>query len=220
MRIIIVGGRTKADFLIRSLLAKKHTLVVINDNQQYCTYLAQTHGIPVVYGDPCKRYVLDEAEIDHFDLLIALGPVDADNLAICQTAKRIYHISKVVSVVSNPKNVEVFRKLGVNSAISATYMIANYIEQTSTVESIVNTLAVEQGQIILTELLIDRESPVCNQRIRDIPFAKDMIVGCIVRGVSMIIPNGDTEMHANDKLIILSPPERQDDVIRSVMGGN
>ena len=121
MRIAVAGGKTKADYLIRMLLSKGHELVVINDDREYCTYLCQTHRIPVIHGDPCKLYVMDEAGIEGFDIMIALKPSDADNLAICQTAKRIYHIRKTVAVVGNPKSVDIFKRLGVSTAISATY---------------------------------------------------------------------------------------------------
>lgn len=216
MKIVVAGGKNKADFLISSLLDKKHQLVVINDDPDYCKYLARVHKIPVICGDPCKLYVMDEADIVGFDIVIALKPSDADNLAICQTAKRIYHVSKAVALVSNPKNVEIFRKLGVNNAISATYMIANYIEQASTVENLVSTLSVEHGQIVLTELLVKNDSPVCGRRIMDIQFQDNIIISCIVRGADMLIPNGKTEIRLNDKLIILSPPENQRAVIKTI----
>lgn len=51
-----------------------------------------SYGIPVICGDPCKRYMQEEAEIETFNLLIALMQNDADNLAVCQTASLIYHI--------------------------------------------------------------------------------------------------------------------------------
>ena len=216
MKIVVAGGKSKADFLISSLLDKRHKLVVINDDPEYCKYLARVHNIPIICGDPCKLYVMDEADIANFDLIIALKPGDADTLAICQMAKRIYHVSKTVALVSNPKNVEIFRKLGVSNAISATYMIANYIEQASTVENLVSTLSVEHGQIVLTEILVENDSPVCGRRIMDIDFQENVIISCIVRGADMLVPSGKTEIKANDKLIILSPPERQKAIIREI----
>ena len=63
MKIVIAGGKAKADYLIRLLNGKGHQLIVINDDLEFCTYLSQAHQIPVVHGDPCKLYVLDEANI-------------------------------------------------------------------------------------------------------------------------------------------------------------
>ena len=35
MKIVVAGGRSKADFLIGSLLEKKHEVTVINDEEAY-----------------------------------------------------------------------------------------------------------------------------------------------------------------------------------------
>ena len=218
MKIVIAGGKNKADFLIGSFLHKNHHLVAINDDAEYCRYLAETYQIPIICGDPCKQYVLDDAGIEGFDLIIALKPSDADNLVICQTAKKLYHVKKDVAVVANPKNVEIFKKLGVSTAISATYIVANIIEQASTVESLVNSLPVEQDKITLTELLVESNAPVCNQQIQYIEFPPDIIISCILRGMEMIVPNGRTEILPHDKLIILSAPEKQNQVIQVITG--
>lgn len=213
MKIIVAGGRNKADFLIGSLLEKKQEVTVINDDDEYCSYLSEKYNIPVVVGNPCKQYVLEEAEVDHADILIALRPNDPDNLAICQTAKKIFHVKKVVATVSNPKNVSIFKKLGVNTAISATYTIARIIEQASTIENLVNSLSIEHENIVITELLLTKESYVVNKKLKELSMPENVIVCCILRNVEMIVPNGETILLEHDKLLILSQTAMQDQVL-------
>lgn len=213
MRIIVAGGRNKADFLIGSLLEKKHEVTVVNDEEAYCSYLSEKYNIPVIVGNPCKQYVLEEAEIEHADILIALRPSDPDNLAICQTAKKIFHVKKVVATVTNPKNVSIFKKLGVNTAISATYTIAKIIEQASTIENLVNSLSIEHENIVMTELLLTKECTVLNKKLKELAMPPNVIVCCILRNVEMIVPNGETMLKEHDKLLILSHPNMQDQVL-------
>ena len=87
--------------------------------------------MPVVCGDATKRYVLDDADIEGSDLIIALSDSDADNLVICQMAQRYFDIERQVCTVSDPRNVVVFKKLGISSVISATYTVARLIEEAS-----------------------------------------------------------------------------------------
>lgn len=94
MKIVVAGGRNKADFLIGSLLEKQHEVIVINDKESYCAYLSEKYNIPIITGNPCKRYILEEADIEDADILIALRPCDADNLTICQYAKKSFHVKK------------------------------------------------------------------------------------------------------------------------------
>lgn len=99
MKILIVGGWKKADFLTKSLLEKKHQVVIIHDDHSYCQFLARTYGVPVVCGDGSEPYILEEAEINGYDVVIALTPKDEDNLVICQLAKKQFntHIVKLIA---------------------------------------------------------------------------------------------------------------------------
>lgn len=216
MKIVIAGGRDQADFLIGSLLSKKHALIVINEDHAYCEYLSEAHDITVLNGDPCKLYILNQAHINSFDVLIALTPNDADNLAICQTAKRLYSVKKVVCTVINPKNVEVFKKLGVNTVISATYLISKFIEQASTIENLIKTLSIEDEKVIMSEVIVDRNFFCVGKKVAEITFPENAIISCVIRGTEMIVPNGSTVLLAGDKLLIISTPENQAAAIAAI----
>ena len=58
MKIAIAGGKSHADFLIGSLKRERHRLVVINQDEGFCEYLASCHDIPIVCGDATKRLSL------------------------------------------------------------------------------------------------------------------------------------------------------------------
>ena len=131
MRVAIAGGRSRTDFLVESLIVDGNEVVVINGDRTWCEHMSARHGVPVVCGDATKRYVLDDADIEGFDLAIALSDSDADNLVICQMAQRYFVIERQVCTVSDPRNVVVFKKLGVSSVISATYTVARLIEEAS-----------------------------------------------------------------------------------------
>lgn len=218
MKVVVAGGQKKADFLIELLLNKKYKLKILNDDADYGNYLAKKYGIPVFINDPSSYDSLEEADIYDYDLLIALTPVDADNLVICQTAKKFFKVKKVVSIVNNPRNVDVFKDLGVDTAISATYLVAKMIEQASTFESIVNTLMIESNQVAITDVIVSNTSPLINRELKDIKFSSGITIGCILRGSSVVIPKGDTVIMENDKLLIISEADKQDEVLETVFG--
>lgn len=219
MKIVIAEGKTKADFLISSLLKKKHTLMVINEDRAFCNYLAQTHKIPIFHGDSSKLYTLEDAKIEGYDILIALSAYDSDNLAICQAAKRLFHIKKTVAIVSNPKNVDVFKTLGVNTAVSATYLLTQIIEQASTVDILLHTVSIEHNKLMLTELLMDEHCPYEYHQLQEIPLPDRTLISCVLRGNDMLSPQKELLLLPNDKLIFLSPPSAQDSIISIMTGG-
>lgn len=127
MRVVIVGGRTRADYLMGALAEEAEAVVVINDDRRFCEYLSSRHEGTVIWGDGTKRSVLEDADVAGFDAIVALTGYDADNLAICQVARRFLGIRRQLCIVANPENVRVFRQLGVTAAISGTATLAQGI---------------------------------------------------------------------------------------------
>ena len=47
-------------------------------------------------------------------------------------------------------------------------------------------------------------------------FPKEAIIVCIIRGFNTVIPKGDTKILSQDKLIILSSPKIQNQIIKFI----
>ena len=116
------------------------------------------------------------------------------------------------------KNFEIFKSLGVSSPISGTYVIANLIEQASTLDIFMKSLELEEEKVIITELIVEPDFPVTNKKIMDMELPKNVIIGSIIREGKMIIPNGSTEILSDDKLIIISSKEDQLKAVDAIGG--
>ena len=127
MRVVIVGGRARTDYLMGALAETADTVVVIHDDRRFCEYLSSRHEGTVIWGDGMRLSVLEDAGVAGFDAIVALTGLDTDNLAICQIAKRFLGIRLQLCIVSNPENTRIFRQLGVTAAISATATVAQAI---------------------------------------------------------------------------------------------
>lgn len=219
MKIVVAGGRDEADFLIGLLMLGKHKLIAVNGDRSYCEHLAAAHDdISVMFGDPCKEYVMEDAGIRGFDIVIALREGDADNLEICQMCKRLFAVKKTVCSVRNPKNVEIFELLGVDRAISATYMLAHYIEQASVVEDLVRVMPLENQKVLVNEIMVKSDFPVVDQKLMDMQLPYNAIVSCIIRDAEVIVPNGQSKIMAGDRLIIMTTPQSQAEAVKAIIG--
>jgi len=217
-RVVIAGGRQKADFLISILLEKGCDLTVINEDKAYCEYLAEKYSIPIYCGKPEKLFTFDDANIYGADILITLMLNDADNFVVCQAARRLFSVARIVATVSSPKNVDVFKQLGINTVVSATYTVATIIEQASVVGDIVNTLSLDDEKVVISKITVKEDSPILGKQIMDITFPSNAIISCIVRETGVTVPGGQTLISLNDKLIIISDRNLQKEVIEIVTG--
>jgi trk system potassium uptake protein TrkA len=207
MKIVISEGSSQADFLLRIFKNKKVRLTVINSDRNTCEYLKNHTDIPIFHGDPTKRYVLQEAEIEGADIFISLSDHDEINYVSCQLAKKVFHVKKTISSVSNPKDVEIFEKLGIDSALSSTYLVAKVIEKESLSNDIYQLLNIDNDNVTLTKIRLQSDSPYVDHQLKDINLPFNINISCLLREDDIIIPNGNTTLLADDVLYIVTKSE-------------
>ena len=216
MKIVLTGGKHESDYII-SLLKKKHHLIVINQDASFAEYISSHNNIDVFPGDPTKAYTLSDADCKNADVFLALSDNDTDNYIACITAKKLFNIKRTVAKVKNPKNVELFKRLGIDSVISSTYLLAQTILNESSIENIIKTLSIEDEKIVMLELGIENDFALVDKKIMDIHFPKRVNISCIFRDPHVIIPDGSTIIQPDDKLIIVTTPDQQDELIEFVL---
>lgn len=213
-KILLIGGYRKSKTLAKSLIKKGYKVVVINDNYENCLSLAEIDGLKVINGDGTLPSVLSDASANHCKIAIALTSKDEDNLVACQLCKNRFGVKKTISLVGNPNKTEFFLKMGVDSVICAMDKITAIIEQQATVERITNSVAVAEGKISIVEVKIKHDWAIVGKKLRESNLPLKIIIGCILRGNDSVIPHGDTEILANDILILICEKSAEEKAIR------
>lgn len=213
MQIIIVGGDKEADFVIREFKKRCNHLVIINSSEKIARELSMQNGVEVNVSDPTKMYAYQEAEIQGFDLIISLLEKDEDNFVACQIAKKQFGVKKAICTVSNPDNVTLFEALGIDSPISASYLLTERIKGESDVDSLIRSLSLENDKIKITEIKIKKAFAVAGLALKDIVFPTPCNVCCIYRDPSVLIPRGTTELLDGDTIVLASTSSSQNDLI-------
>lgn len=218
MRIFLIGGFTKTAFLANSLLKQKHHVTAINEVADNCAALAEIERLNVFKGDGSKPFVLEDANIQNADIAIALTNRDEDNLVICQLCKKQFGVKKTVALISDPKKIDFFYRMGVDSVVSAVTVIASVIEQHALLNQISALLPIGEGKVQITQVNIPGNAPIVNNRLSEINLPKEVIIGCILRGETIIIPYGDTLILEGDELIMISSSKNENVAIMELTG--
>lgn len=220
MYIVVAGGGKIGYYLIKTLLTFKHRVAIIEVQEELCRKIANELHIPVVNGDGTNIDTLSELGLEKADTFIAVTGKDEDNLIACQLAKRNFGVKRTIARVNNPKNIEVFQKLGVDIAVSSTSVIAELIEQEIDYSGIKTLMKLRSGKLVLSEIKISDKSPVCNKSLKDINLPKDCILISVIRGDEVVIPNGFTELKEEDYIISVSSKEDQQELKDYFIGKN
>ncbi|NTV89167.1 MAG: TrkA family potassium uptake protein [Clostridiales bacterium] len=213
MFIAIAGGGKVGYYLAKTLLSYKHRVVVVEKNNALCEKIANELNIPVCFGDATTTDVFDQMDVARADVFIAVTGSDEENLIACQLAKRKFEIKRTIARVNNPKNIEVFEKLGVDIAVSSTSIIADLIEQEVDYSGLKTLMKLKNGKIVLSEILIQKDSKVRNKQLKDIDIPGDCILVSVIRDEEVIIPNGFTTLQEGDYVLAVSAQEAQQDLL-------
>ncbi len=128
MRIVIIGGGKLAYYLVKTLNLSEHDITVIELRKDVCENIATDFEVEVYNADGTNIGILQQARCQEADFLIAITGKDENNLIACEIGKKKFNVKQTVAKVNNPKNIEMFIKLGVDKPVSSTQILADIIE--------------------------------------------------------------------------------------------
>lgn len=216
--IFIVGNSLQVKSLAQSLVNKKYPVTVISSNLELCKELSQIDNMVVIFGDGDKRYVLEDADTGKCKIMIAMTDNDADNLAICLMAKKIFNVKKTISLVSDAKKTAFFYQMKVDSVVCTTTTITTIVEQKAILDELATMIPIGEGRVRISEVKVNEDSPIVNKSLYDISLPSQSIIACILRGQSSIIPRGSTQILANDMLLLVAAVEDEMKAIEIITG--
>lgn len=120
-KIIIGGGRAGRD-----LAAQLPESVIIEINREKSEKLSQLAGVEVIIGDGSNEELLKRVGLDDAEAFISLTSDDDVNYQAAAIAKK-YGVPKIIVRVENPEDRERFQKLGIESIMFPTKIVANLI---------------------------------------------------------------------------------------------
>ncbi|MFW6106758.1 MAG: potassium channel family protein [bacterium] len=217
MKVLIVGGGKTLYFLCRTFLAKGHRITVINRDREECVELSRRLNIAVVHGDGSDPTILEEAGAHAADAILAVTPHDQDNLAICQLSQFQFDMPRAVALANDPDNEHIFEKLGI-TAFSTTRIITSLIEQRTVLDDVINLIPVGEGKVNITEIVLADSSPAAGEPLRDLPLPKGSLVAVVLRGEDAVVPGGETELKARDRVILITLPGNHGPALRALTG--
>lgn len=207
MRAIIIGGGKVGYFLVKTLLEKNVRVTLIEKDRDRATQISKELDIDVLWGDGSDLSVLQEANINNCELVAAVTGSDEENLVVCQIVKLSFKNSKTIARINNPKNIKMFRALGVDKTVCSTQVIANIINAEIISDGIKVLQTFEMGSMLLAEINIDSDHRWLNKEIKDIELPRNLVLVSIIRNEEVIYPKGDTLLHVEDKVVFVCDTE-------------
>lgn len=219
MYIIIIGGGSVGYYLCKALLGEGHEVLMMEKDAAKCERFEDELGSVCLRGDGCEVATLAEAGVSRADVFIAATNEDEDNLVACQVAKHKFEVPRTIARVNNPKNQSIFKKLGIDCAISVTNLILEHIEEEIPTHPLIHLLTMEEGKTEIVEVRIPEGSTAVGRSVKELSLPPDSVLALVVRNEHKPqVPTDDTVLQANDRIIALTPTDSEEALRKELTG--
>lgn len=202
-KIVLAGGSNINYQLAKNLKKNRTTLTLIEGEKSKCEELAEELSeILILNGKITNIDLLKEEGIDQADVFVAASTNDEENLLAGLVAKELGS-SKVITIVSGLEYSHFNEIVNVDSILSPQILVLERILEFLH-EGQVSTKSILDGQMRLLEIEVPKRVGKKKVKIKDLNKSSDLIIGIVIRGKEIIIPDGDLELKQKDQLLIFT----------------
>jgi trk system potassium uptake protein TrkA len=148
MKVIIVGCGRVGSELANELSQTGHDVTIVDKNPQSFERLGPAFKGQMVEGVGFDRDVLVQAGVERADALAAVTSGDNSNVITARVARRVFRVPKVVARLYDPRRVEIYQRLGLQTFSTTTWGVRRVIQLLAYRELNV-VMALEEGDVEL-----------------------------------------------------------------------
>ncbi len=211
---IIICGAGRVGFTIAKLLTEQnHSITVIDQSSEDIQKINDDLDVKSIVGKATYPSVLEKANAEDADMIIAVTRNDEINMLICQIAFSIFKIGKKIARIRsqdylNPKFSLVYNKenLPIDVIISPEVEIAKSIQRKLEAPGAIDNVPFADNKIRLLEIDVNEKCPLINIELNKItkkfPKLEANILG-VVREEKFIILKKNDILKLNDKAYVI-----------------
>ncbi|MEA3489354.1 MAG: Trk system potassium transporter TrkA [Candidatus Omnitrophota bacterium] len=208
-KIVVSGDSLTAIHLAEALQTLCEQVILTDPDLEHGRMAASMlHGVEVFHVDCTSSDMLEEINVSQADCFIAAGKYAEDNTMSCLMAKA-EGAGMVIALRDDNRYERLFTSLGLDHIIYPQEITLNAIIEKIQMVSIGAHLKLKTADIEILRIRARKDSPVTGKSLRQLDslFKKSIIIGCVIRSNSVIIPQGDTVIQENDEVMVFSRKE-------------
>ena len=219
-KVLIIGAGRTGRFLAPMLEKNGFQVKVIEKNKDRCELLADKlkRGL-VLCGDGTDVDFLSDEGVAEADVVICLTEDDKLNLLIALLSKYMGAKRTIVRVSRN-EYVELMEKVGVDLVLSTRLLSAGEVLRFIRKGGLVSVSLLEGAQAEAMEIIVGRGSAIEGRSLKEAKLPLGCLLCAIVRHGKAHIPNGDTILQAEDRVILLAKSDVSKSVVKLFEGRN
>lgn len=216
--VIILGGSRIAYYLAEMLISIGVSVKIIDNDEKICEEMGE--ALPkamVIYGDGSEQELLLEEGIKDADAFISLTGSDETNILVSMFAM-MNGVKKVIAKVNRDEIAPMASRLGLDCIISPKRMVSDVVVryaralQNSRGSNVETLYKLMDDKAEALEFNVRDDAPLLNIPLKDLKLKKHMLIIGIARDGELITPSGLTEIHAGDRVVVITTTQGYGDI--------
>ena len=210
MKIIVCGAGEVGSNIAKQLVTEDNDVTIIDESEELLRSINQNLDVKSICGKPSYPSVLEKADAEETDMLIAVSDNDEINIISCHVAESIFKIPVKVARIKesnylNKKWSDLFSKksLPIDVLISPELEIAKAISRKLNTPGAFDSILLGDKLLRIIGLSINADCPVINTPLRMFPgifSGLEIKILVIFRNNEIVIPSGQEEVYPNDEI--------------------
>ncbi|MCR5741628.1 MAG: Trk system potassium transporter TrkA [Gammaproteobacteria bacterium] len=208
--VMIIGCGILSVYLAEALSKNNYNVKIIEIKKDICErYASILPKVSMINGDGSNQVLLDEEGLNSTDALICLTGLDEENIIISMYAAK-KNVHKVIAKVDKSSFSDLLEAIGGASVISPKGVISSRILSyvraygNASGSNIQTLYRIVGDKVEAIEFIAHEKSKSLNIPLKDLKLKKNILIASIIRGREVIIPSGNSEICAQDSVVVLT----------------
>lgn len=216
--VIIIGGSSIGYYLAKSLEEMPMTVKIIDVDLKKCQELAERlPKATIINGDASEKGLLLEEGVENAGAVISLTGIDEENIMMSLYARSLAD-TRTITKINRITFEGVISNLDIGSVVNPKLITADRIVRyirgmENSLGSNIETLyTLANGKIEALEFRVTKEFEALDTPLMELSLKKGLLLACIYRSGSIVIPRGQDHLQVNDTVIVVTTQKGLNDL--------
>ena len=164
MRVIIAGAGHAGLSVAIHLRESGHDVTILDHDEGAARRALEQHGLVSLHGDATSGRLLEEAEVAHADVVVAMLRRDADNLAVAILSRGV-GVKRVMVRMRDSGYRAAYIAAGVQRILSETDVLIGALATAIEHEAIRHSMVLGSGESIAVEMVLPAGSAISGKTV-------------------------------------------------------
>ncbi|HAN17176.1 MAG: Trk system potassium transport protein TrkA [Bacteroidetes bacterium GWC2_33_15] len=203
--VMIIGGSRIGKRTAKMLEGRFNIKLIEKDKEKSFKLADYLKNTLVINGDGSNIDLLMEEGLANMDTFIAVTGNSETNILSCVLAKKM-GVKKTIAEIENIDYIDLGESMGIDTIINKKLITASRIFKYTMSSEVESMKCLTGSDTEVLEFVARKGSMITKDKLRNIEFPKDALVGGYIRDHKGYIAKGDTQIKTDDRVVVFTLP--------------